>query len=148
MPAVIFMSELIRLFQIVFTNAMGKFDLDVTTLQLSVLYCWNDRPREQLSYECLHTATQLPTTELTRTLYVSFSILFFLVGVLGTVTIFKAFYCVLCLYAKEQRIVSPLCSFVRAHLFFLAVESIWTGFVGRFSEFGSFIFVLKYSPVG
>ncbi|MCP9262715.1 Cullin-5 [Dirofilaria immitis] len=54
---------------IVFTNTMGKFDLDVTTLQLSVLYCWNDRPREQLSFECLRTATQLSVPELVRTLY-------------------------------------------------------------------------------
>lgn len=50
---------------------MGKFDLDVTTLQLSVLYCWNDRPHEQLSFECLRTATQLSVPELVRTLYVS-----------------------------------------------------------------------------
>ncbi|VDK66123.1 unnamed protein product [Onchocerca ochengi] len=54
---------------IIFTNAMGKFDLDVTTLQLSVLYCWNDRPHEQLSFECLRTATQLSAPELARTLY-------------------------------------------------------------------------------
>ncbi|VDN23561.1 unnamed protein product [Gongylonema pulchrum] len=43
--------------------------MDVTTLQLSVLYCWNERGNEKLSYECLRTATQLPTAELTRTLY-------------------------------------------------------------------------------
>ncbi|VDK84517.1 unnamed protein product [Litomosoides sigmodontis] len=54
---------------VVFTNKMGKFDLDVTTLQLSVLYCWNDRPHEQLSFECLRTATQLSAPELARTLY-------------------------------------------------------------------------------
>uniref|UniRef100_A0A915PYA2 Cullin-5 n=1 Tax=Setaria digitata TaxID=48799 RepID=A0A915PYA2_9BILA len=54
---------------IVFTNAVGRFDLDVTTLQLSVLYCWNDRPHEQLSFECLRTATQLSVPELVRTLY-------------------------------------------------------------------------------
>ncbi|KAK6108277.1 Cullin-5 [Brugia pahangi] len=54
---------------VIFTNKMGKFDLDVTTLQLSVLYCWNDRPHEQLSFECLRTATQLSAPELVRTLY-------------------------------------------------------------------------------
>uniref|UniRef100_A0A0R3RZ92 Cullin-5 n=1 Tax=Elaeophora elaphi TaxID=1147741 RepID=A0A0R3RZ92_9BILA len=54
---------------IVFTNKMGKFDLDVTTLQLSVLYSWNDRPHEQLSFECLRIATQLSAPELARTLY-------------------------------------------------------------------------------
>nr|CRZ24456.1 BMA-CUL-5 [Brugia malayi] len=54
---------------VIFTNKMGKFDLDVTTLQLSVLYCWNDRPHEQLSFECLRTATQLSAPELMRTLY-------------------------------------------------------------------------------
>lgn len=54
---------------IVFGNAMGKFDLDVTTLQMSVLFCWNDRPHERISYEGLRVATQLPTAELTRTLF-------------------------------------------------------------------------------
>ncbi|VDM96638.1 unnamed protein product [Thelazia callipaeda] len=54
---------------LIFTNAMGKFDLDVTTLQLSVLYCWNDRPHAKLSFECLHTASQLSAPELAKTLY-------------------------------------------------------------------------------
>lgn len=54
---------------IAFANSVGKFDLDVTTLQMSVLFCWNDRPNERLSYESLRIATQLPTAELTRTLF-------------------------------------------------------------------------------
>ncbi|MFH4983112.1 hypothetical protein AB6A40_009821 [Gnathostoma spinigerum] len=54
---------------IVFGNAMGKFDLDVTTLQMSVLFSWNDRADQRLSYESLRIATQLPASELTRTLY-------------------------------------------------------------------------------
>uniref|UniRef100_A0A0N5AXF5 Cullin-5 n=1 Tax=Syphacia muris TaxID=451379 RepID=A0A0N5AXF5_9BILA len=54
---------------ITFTNALGKFDLDVTTLQYSVLNCWNDRPYEKLSFESIRIATQLPNAELTRTLF-------------------------------------------------------------------------------
>lgn len=54
---------------ITFANAMGKFDLDVTTLQYSVLNCWNDRPSERLSFESIRIATQLPNAELTRALF-------------------------------------------------------------------------------
>lgn len=50
---------------------MGKYDLDVTTLQYSVLNCWNDRPTEKLSFESIRIATQLPNAELTRALFVS-----------------------------------------------------------------------------
>ncbi|VDN51551.1 unnamed protein product [Dracunculus medinensis] len=51
-----------------FSNNVGKFDLDVTTLQLSVLFCWNDRPHDQLSFETLRIATQLAKADLSRTL--------------------------------------------------------------------------------
>uniref|UniRef100_F1KWA6 Cullin-5 n=1 Tax=Ascaris suum TaxID=6253 RepID=F1KWA6_ASCSU len=54
---------------ITFGNAVGRFDLDVTTLQMSVLFCWNDRAKDRLSYESIRIATQLPHAELNRTLF-------------------------------------------------------------------------------
>ncbi len=61
----------IRVLQIAFGNALGRYDLDVTTLQMSVLFCWNDRARDRISFENLLLATELPQAELRRTLYVS-----------------------------------------------------------------------------
>lgn len=55
---------------ITFANASGKFELEVTTFQMAILFCWNDRPGEELSFESIRLATQLPDTELRRTLWV------------------------------------------------------------------------------
>lgn len=59
------------MFQITFCNDMGRYDLEVTTFQMAVLFAWNQRPREKLSYESLRLATELPDAELRRTLLVS-----------------------------------------------------------------------------
>lgn len=54
---------------ICFANSVGKYDLDVTTFQMAVLFCWNDRPHDQITLEDLKLATILPDTELKRTLW-------------------------------------------------------------------------------
>lgn len=54
---------------ITFANEVGKFDVDVTTFQMAVLFAWNQRPREKVSYENLRLATELPDGELRRTLW-------------------------------------------------------------------------------
>lgn len=55
--------------QITFCNKVGRFDVDVTTFQMAVLFAWNQRPYEKISYENLRLATELPDTELRRTLW-------------------------------------------------------------------------------
>ena len=45
---------------ITFVNNIGRFDLDVTTFQMAVLFAWNQRPFEKVSYENLRLATELP----------------------------------------------------------------------------------------
>uniref|UniRef100_A0A1L8DX62 Cullin-5 n=1 Tax=Nyssomyia neivai TaxID=330878 RepID=A0A1L8DX62_9DIPT len=54
---------------ITFANDVGRFDLDVTTFQMAVLFAWNQRPFEKVSYENLRLATELPDPELRRTLW-------------------------------------------------------------------------------
>ena len=54
---------------------MGRFDLEITTFQMAVLFAWNQRPREKLSYESLRLATELPDAELRRTLLVGHPVL-------------------------------------------------------------------------
>lgn len=54
---------------ITFTTISGKFDLDVTTFQMAVLFAWNQRPHDKISYENLRLATELPDGELRRTLW-------------------------------------------------------------------------------
>jgi len=53
-----------------FANDIGKFDLEVTTFQMAVLFAWNQRPKDHVSYESLQLATELPDTELRKTLLV------------------------------------------------------------------------------
>ncbi|VDM69353.1 unnamed protein product [Strongylus vulgaris] len=53
------------------TSNGGRFDLEVTTFQMAVLFCWNDRAQEKISFESLRLATELPDTELAKTLFVS-----------------------------------------------------------------------------
>jgi cullin-5 len=53
---------------IVINNANGKYDLDVSALQLSVLNAFNDRPTAKLTYDDLKTATELVDLDLNRTL--------------------------------------------------------------------------------
>ncbi|KIH50582.1 hypothetical protein ANCDUO_19338 [Ancylostoma duodenale] len=36
---------------------------------MAVLFCWNDRAQEKISFESLRLATELPDTELARTLF-------------------------------------------------------------------------------
>ncbi|KAL3243637.1 hypothetical protein MRX96_020226 [Rhipicephalus microplus] len=54
---------------ITFCNQVGKFDLDVTTFQMAVMFAWNERPNERISFENLLLATELPDAELRRTLW-------------------------------------------------------------------------------
>lgn len=54
---------------ITFSNLAGKFDLDVTTFQMAVLFAWNQRPLDRISFENLRLATELPDAELRRTLW-------------------------------------------------------------------------------
>lgn len=58
--------------QITFVNEVGRYDLEVTTFQMAVLFAWNQRQHDKLSYESLRLATELPDAELRRTLFVSF----------------------------------------------------------------------------
>lgn len=57
------------MFQITFINKVGRFDIDVTTFQMAVLFAWNPRPNDRISYENLRLATELPDPELRRTLW-------------------------------------------------------------------------------
>lgn len=54
---------------ITFCNDIGRFDLEVTTFQMTVLFSWNQRPKDRISYESLKLATELPDAELRRTLW-------------------------------------------------------------------------------
>lgn len=54
---------------ITFVNSVGRFDLDVTTFQMAVLFAWNQRPLERIAYENLRLATELPDAELRKTLW-------------------------------------------------------------------------------
>lgn len=54
---------------ITFANKSGKFDLEVTTFQMAVLFSWNERPHERISFENLRLASELPDSELRRTLW-------------------------------------------------------------------------------
>nr|XP_023016172.1 cullin-5 [Leptinotarsa decemlineata] len=54
---------------ITFATTGGKFDLDVTTFQMAVLFAWNQRQHDKISYENLRLATELPDGELRRTLW-------------------------------------------------------------------------------
>jgi len=54
---------------IAFENSVGKYDLEITTFQMAVLFAWNQRPKEQISFENLRLATELPDSELRRTLW-------------------------------------------------------------------------------
>jgi len=54
---------------ITLSNAVGTYDLDVTTFQMAVLYCWENRQYDSLTLENLSLATELPENELRRTLW-------------------------------------------------------------------------------
>lgn len=57
---------------VAFANESGKFDLEVSAYQMAVLFAWNERPKERLSYEALRLATELSDPDLRRTLGVGF----------------------------------------------------------------------------
>uniref|UniRef100_A0A1I7UZZ3 Cullin-5 n=2 Tax=Caenorhabditis tropicalis TaxID=1561998 RepID=A0A1I7UZZ3_9PELO len=46
----------------------GRFDLEITTFQMAVLFCFNERAQDKISLETLRLATELPDAELNRTL--------------------------------------------------------------------------------
>lgn len=52
-----------------FNTKHGKFELEITTFQMAVLFAWTNRSTEKLSYESLRLATELPEIELRRTLW-------------------------------------------------------------------------------
>lgn len=54
---------------IAFANNAGRFDLIVTTFQMAVLFTWNQRSNDKISYESLRLATELSDPELRRTLW-------------------------------------------------------------------------------
>jgi len=54
---------------ITFANKTGKFDLEITTFQMAVLFCWENRREDKLSLENLRLATELPDAELRKTLW-------------------------------------------------------------------------------
>ncbi|XP_041351590.1 cullin-5-like isoform X1 [Gigantopelta aegis] len=54
---------------ITFCNDIGRYDLEVTTFQMGVLFAWNQRPRDRITYESLKLATELPDAELRKTLW-------------------------------------------------------------------------------
>jgi cullin-5 len=55
--------------QLTFTSKNGKYDLDVSTLQASVLFAWNHRPTNKLTFSELKLATNIPENELKKTLW-------------------------------------------------------------------------------
>lgn len=60
---------------ITFNNQQGRYDLDVTTFQMAILFAWNQRQDQKISFDNLRLATELPDTELRRTLWSLVSIL-------------------------------------------------------------------------
>lgn len=54
---------------ITFVNTIGKYDLDVTTFQMAVLFAWNQRQDHRISFDNLRLATELADPELRRTLW-------------------------------------------------------------------------------
>jgi len=54
---------------VTFANKTGKFDLEVTTFQMAVLFCWENRREDKISLENLRLATELPDAELRKTLW-------------------------------------------------------------------------------
>lgn len=52
-----------------FNTKLGKFELEITTFQMAVLFAWTNRATEKLTYESLRLATELPDIELRRTLW-------------------------------------------------------------------------------
>ena len=59
--------------KITFVNDLGKYELEITTFQMAVLFAWNQRPKERVTFESLKLATELPDAELRRTVYVRIS---------------------------------------------------------------------------
>ena len=58
---------------VTFERKSGKFDIDVTTFQMAILFSWNSRPYDRLSLESLQMATGLALGDLKRNLWVKFS---------------------------------------------------------------------------
>ncbi|EDV25026.1 uncharacterized protein TRIADDRAFT_24784 [Trichoplax adhaerens] len=54
---------------ITFATNYGKYDLEVTTFQMSVLFAWNLRPSDEISLDSLRIATGLNESELRKTLF-------------------------------------------------------------------------------
>lgn len=54
---------------VTFANKTGKYDLEVTTFQMAVLFCWEHRREDRISLENLRLATELSDGELRKTLW-------------------------------------------------------------------------------
>ncbi|CAF0742266.1 unnamed protein product, partial [Didymodactylos carnosus] len=52
-----------------FTSNVGKYDLDVSTLQAAILFSWNHRQHRKLTFSDLKLATNIPDMELKKTLW-------------------------------------------------------------------------------
>lgn len=50
-------------------TGVGKFELEVTTFQMAILFSWNQRPKEAISFQDLQLSTELGEAELKRTLW-------------------------------------------------------------------------------
>ena len=51
-----------------FANEMGRYELKVTAHQMALLFTWNTRPKEEISFANLRLTTGLTDTELSRAL--------------------------------------------------------------------------------
>lgn len=51
-----------------FQNEVGKWDLEVSTVQMAVLFSWNLRPNDKMNFDALLLATELPAAVLKKTL--------------------------------------------------------------------------------
>jgi len=59
---------IICLMELLCSTTAFRYDLEVTTFQMAVLFAWNQRHLDKISYENLRLATELPDVELRKTL--------------------------------------------------------------------------------
>ena len=55
--------------QITMASNAGKYDLEVTTFQMAVLFSWNKRREDALSFQDLQLSTELGDSDLRRTMW-------------------------------------------------------------------------------
>lgn len=120
-------------------NDLGRYDLEVTTFQMAVLYAWNSRRHDRISFESLRLATGLPENELRRTVWVSLDIRAFIIDKLCYMRhIPSDILCFVCLIEHDSNSWEPIVQQIGYNIFniFCIVEftrhlakrhqSIWT----------------------